>query len=187
MAEAAPPPLDRALPWALPEGGLDLFEEHGLQQIGLRLRPPFSAYMAGLPLPLEPNRVAAMGAMRSLWLGPDEWLLTAPENATPGLFGRLQRAVGGRRAAVTDLSSSRAVIAVAGERARDLLAAGCGLDLHPRVFAPGQCAQTLFARVPIILDQVGAQPQYRLFVRRSYARWLCAYMIDAAAGLDREG
>ena len=44
------------------------------RRIGLRLRPPFPAYLAGLPVPLVPNRVAAMGGTRILWLGPDEWL-----------------------------------------------------------------------------------------------------------------
>ena len=184
MAELPLSALDLVLPWTAPDGDVELAEQRDVQQIGLRLRPPFPAYLAGLPLPLEPNRTAVMGAVRSLWLGPDEWLVTAPEAASPGLLTRLQRAVGGRRAAITDLSSSRAVLALSGARASDLLAAGCGLDLHPRVFRPGQCAQTLFARMPIILDQTGADPpQYRLLVRRSYARWLAAWLIDAAAGL----
>jgi sarcosine oxidase, subunit gamma len=81
------------------------------------------------------------------------------------------------------LSSSRMIIQIAGERARDLLAAGCGLDLHPRVFAPGYCAQTLLCRVPVILDQLSDAPHYRVLVRRSYARWLIARLCDAAEGL----
>jgi len=41
-------------------------------------------------------------------------------------------------------------------------------------------AQTLFAGVSVILDQLSAAPSYRLFVRRSFARWLCRWLIDAA-------
>ena len=52
-------------------------ETDPLRQIGLRLRPPFPADLGGLPLPLTPNRVAVMGSVRTLWLGPDEWLVTA--------------------------------------------------------------------------------------------------------------
>jgi hypothetical protein len=59
------------LPWAKP-GHVELTELSPARQIGLRLRPPYPAYLAGLPLPLEPNRVAAMGPTRMLWLGPDE-------------------------------------------------------------------------------------------------------------------
>jgi heterotetrameric sarcosine oxidase gamma subunit len=66
-----------------------------------------------------------------------------------------------------------------------LLRKGCGLDLHPRKFGPGQCAQTVFAKLPVIIDQLGPDrlgvaPVYRLFVRRSAAHWLAQWLIDAA-------
>jgi sarcosine oxidase subunit gamma len=169
------------LPWSSPS--LDLGEASAARQVGVRLRPPFPAYLSGIPLPLSPNRVAAAGTLRMLWLGPDEWLAVA-EGDAPDLLPRLERAVAGRRAAVSDLSSSRAIIAIGGSAARALLAAGCGLDLHPRVFGPGHCAQTLLARVPVILDQLDDAPHYRVLVGRSYARWLCAWLVDAAEGLD---
>jgi sarcosine oxidase subunit gamma len=153
-----------------------------MRQIGLRLRPPFPAYLAGIPLPLAANRVTATGALRVLWLGPDEWLITA-DGDSPDLLPRIERAVTGRRAALNDLSASRAVIEIAGAGARDLLAAGCGLDLHPRVFGPGRCAQTLLARVAVILDQIDPTPRYRVFIRRSYERWLIDWLIDTAEGL----
>jgi sarcosine oxidase, subunit gamma len=168
------------LPWSSPT--VSLGELTPMRQVGLRLRPPFPAYLAGIPLPLTPNRVAVTGALRVLWLGPDEWLIVA-EGDAPDLLPRLERAVTGRRAAVHDLSSSRRVIAIGGGAARDLLAAGCGLDLHPRVFGPGQCAQTLLARVPVILDQLDEAPHYRLLAGRSFARWLVDWAIDAAEGL----
>jgi sarcosine oxidase subunit gamma len=173
--------LDGLLPWSSPLVALSALGP--ARQIGVRLRPPFPAYLAGLPLPLVPNRVAAMGPVRVLWLGPDEWLVVA-EGAAPDLLPRLERAAAGRRAAVNDLSSSRAILELGGGGARDLLAAGCGLDLHPRAFTPGRCAQTLFAGVPVLIDQLSEAPAYRLFVRRSCARWLCQVLIDAAQGLD---
>jgi sarcosine oxidase, subunit gamma len=167
------------LPWS--SGGVTLSKAPPVRQVGLRLRPPFPAYLAGIPLPLASNRVAATGSLRVLWLGPNEWLIIA-EGEAPDLMPRLERAVAGRRAAITDLSSSRAIIEIAGRAARELLGAGCGLDLHPRVFGPGQCAQTLLARVLVILDQLDDAPRYRLLVRRSYARWLVDWLIDAAQG-----
>jgi sarcosine oxidase, subunit gamma len=172
------------LPWSSPTVALS--ELRPARQVGLRLRPPFPAYLAGIPLPLTPNRAVATGSLRVLWLGPDEWLVVA-EGVAPDLLPRLERAVSFRRAALSDLSSSRMIIELAGSAARDLLAAGCGLDLHPRAFGPGQCAQTLLARVPVILDQLNEAPQYRLLVRRSYARWLCDWLIDAVEGLAGEG
>lgn len=168
------------LPWSLPDGAILLQEQGFMRQLVLRRRGPSTAYLAGLPLPLEPNRVAAMGPVRILWLGPDEWLITAPDAAAPDLTDRLARAIVGRLAVLLDLSSSRAILSIAGARARALLEKGCGIDLHPRAFGPGQCAQTLFAKVPVIIDQLTAAPSYRLLVRRSYARWLCEWLIDAA-------
>jgi sarcosine oxidase subunit gamma len=183
-------PLEGVLPWSLPDGAVALSELRFAEQIGLRLKPPVSAYLAGVPVPLTPNQVANMGMLRTLWLGPDEWLVTAPRGLAPDLTGRLRRAVAGRHAAVVDLSAGRAVIEIGGPRARTLLQKGCGLDLHPRVFGPGQCAQTMFAKLPVILDQLGSErpgaerlgavPVYRLFVHRSAARWLTGWLIDAA-------
>ena len=180
MTEARRSPLDGILPWALPDGAVALTELRFAEQIGVRVRPPVAAYLAGVPLPLEPNRVASMRTLRTLWLGPDEWLVTSPEGAAPDLIGRLTRALAERPAMVTDLSSSRAIIEITGPQARTLLEKDCGLDLHPRTFAPGCCAQTLFARLPVILDQLSAAPAYRLLVRRSSARWLARWLIDAA-------
>src|SRR6266446_2846856 len=180
MAEGRRSPLEGVLPWALPGGEVALGELRFAEQIGVRVRPPVAAYLAGVPLPLEPNRVASMRLVRTLWLGPDEWLVTAPEGAAPDLRGRITLALASRQATVVDLSASRAVIEISGPRARALLEKGCGLDLHPRVFGPGYCAQTLFAKLPVILDQLSAAPSYRLFVRRSAARWLAEWLIDAA-------
>jgi sarcosine oxidase, subunit gamma len=184
MAETRHSPLEGVLPWSLSSGSGDqavsLSELRFARQIGLRLRPPCPAYLGGVPLPLRPNRVAIMRAVRTLWLGPDEWLITAPEAAVPDLYSWIARAAAGHRAEATDLSASRAIIEIAGTKARTLLEKGCGLDLHPRAFMPGYCAQTVFAKLPVIIDQTSAAPGYRLFVRRSAARWLVDWLIDAA-------
>jgi len=180
MAEARRSPLDGVLPWALPGEAVVLTELRFAELIGLRVKPPVAAYLAGVPLPMQPNRIASMREIRTLWLGPDEWLVTAPEGAAPELMARLTRALGGGRAMLTDLSASRVIIEITGAQARSLLEKGCGLDLHPRTFGPGQCAQTLFAKLPAIIDQLAAAPAYRLFVGRSAARWLADWLIDAA-------
>ncbi len=173
-------PLNGVLPWSPPGGAVRLSELRFAEQIGLRVKPPVAAWLAGVPLPLTPNRVAGMGRLRTLWLGPDEWLVTSPRGFAPDLVGRLRRAVAMRHATVVNLSASRAIVEIEGPRARTLLQKGCGIDLHPREFGPGHCAQTVFAKLPVIIDQLSAAPVYRLFVRRSAARWLAEWLIDAA-------
>src|SRR3954470_7887680 len=113
MADPGPErraPLDPMLPWSLPGGAVRLSELRFAAQIGLRLKPPVPAYLEGVPLPLTPNRVASRGALRTLWLGPDEWLVTSPGGLAPDLVGRLRRAVASRQAVIVDLSASRTII-----------------------------------------------------------------------------
>jgi len=75
---------------------------------------------------------------------------------------------------VTDVSESRTTIAIGGPRARDLLAKGTSIDLHPRVFGPGACAQTGFAGANIILRQIDDAPTFELLVLDSFAEHVWA-------------
>lgn len=153
-------------------------------QIGLRGDPEDGALLAavqsvvGGSLPLAPNTVVAAPPLSMLWLGPDEWLLAGAAN-TAALVVQLEAALAGRHCAVVDLSASRAVLELSGPHSRSVLAKGCGLDLHPRVFAPGRCAQTLLARTGVILEQLDTVPSWRLFARRSFAEYLAQWLIDA--------
>jgi sarcosine oxidase subunit gamma len=69
---------------------------------------------------------------------------------------------------------------VAGPRARDLLAHGCALDLHPRSFGPGRCAQTMLARAQVLLVAHDGD-EFTVFVRSSFAGYLATWLLDAAA------
>src|SRR5207302_506874 len=68
-----------------------------------------------------------------------------------------------------------------GALARETLMKGCSLDLHPRSFTPGQCAQTMLARAQIILHQIDGAPSYDLYPRRSFAEYLWLWLCDAMA------
>ena len=105
------------------------------------------AAVAGLRLPAEPNTVARGERYDALWLGPDEWLLRSVEPAPAGgLHARLSSALAGADAAAVDVGSGYTVLEISGAQAREALARGCPLDLHPRVFKTGQCAQSHFSR-----------------------------------------
>lgn len=139
-------------------------------------------------LPIEPNTVTSNGTLTLLWLGPDEWLATFHE-ATPEadgqLVARLRNALKGQHAAVTAVGESLACISVAGPRARDVIAKGCPLDLHPRVFGGvGHCAQSHLAKTAITLHQVGDETtgglSFDLYTRRSFGGYLWNWLEDAA-------
>src|SRR5689334_18439732 len=48
----------------------------------------------GVALPQEPCRAATAGERAALWLGPDEWLLLAPEHEGVAIAAALVRAIG---------------------------------------------------------------------------------------------
>ncbi len=170
------------------EAGVRLGERPFRGMIALRGDAGDPAFLAavedavGLVPPTAPNTIAATGdgLPRILWLGPDEWLVVTAEGVEAGLVHRLSESLGGRHAAVVDVSDGRTVIALAGPRARDVLAKGCPLDLHPRAFAPGRCAQTLLAKAAVILDQVDDAPGFEIYVPRSFADYLWRWLEDAA-------
>jgi len=156
-----------------------------LAQIGLRGDPADAAFtgsvraVLGADLPLAPNTVTAAPHGAAMWLGPDEWLVVAPPGAERELAPRLAAAVDRLHAAVVDLSASRTAIDLAGPRSREVLQKGCGLDLHPRAFAAGRCAQTALARTAIILHFIDETPAWRIYVRNSFAAYLATWLIDA--------
>jgi sarcosine oxidase subunit gamma len=141
----------------------------------------------GVALPSEPNSTTGQDDLRVFWLGPDEWWAVTPGDG-PAMADKLRAAVAGQKAAVTDVSESRTCIHISGARARDLLSKGCPLDLHPRVFSAGRCAQSLCAKVMITLHQVaddsddttGSGPAYDVYVLNSFAEYLWLWLEDAA-------
>ena len=158
-----------------------------LGHIGLRCDPGDSALTGSIErvldcsLPRTPNtfRVAA-AADKVLWLGPDEWLILAPEGREPALAQALRQAAGDGFAAVVELGSGQTVIELTGARAREVIAKGCPLDLHPRAFGPGRCAQSRLARTLVTLAQLDDAPTFELIVRRSFADYLWQWLLDAS-------
>jgi sarcosine oxidase, subunit gamma len=138
-----------------------------------------ASYLSLEALP-GPNRFVATGAgdAECFWLGPEEWLVVGPRSARETMLEALEQAVGPDDGAAVDLSASRVLVELEGPRAREVLASCCALDLHPRVFGPGQCAQTLVAKAPILLSQVDETPSYRLFVRPSLAAYVTSWLAD---------
>jgi sarcosine oxidase subunit gamma len=133
-------------------------------------------------LPLEPNTVAESRARTAFWLGPNEWLLMTPPDGETELIQALRGKLENLFAAVTDVTGGYTVITVAGPRARDVLAKGCPLDLHPSALAPGQCAQTLIAKTGALLRPLAGEPaRFDIIVRRSFADYLWCWLEDAAA------
>jgi sarcosine oxidase, subunit gamma len=132
-----------------------------------------------LDLPTVPNTVNSIPSLSALWLGPDEWLLVGEPGSEDRIVTKCGEALATLHSSIVDVSADRTVIEVSGGRSRDLLAKGCSIDLHPRAFAVGQCAQTNFSRAQVIVTQTNNVPTWRLFVRSSFASYLALWLMDA--------
>jgi sarcosine oxidase subunit gamma len=132
-----------------------------------------------LGLPATPNTWSAGDGREVLWLGPDEWLVVAEPGGAAALLAELGTALDGVHHSVVDVSANQAVVELAGHDRVDLLAQGCGLDLHPRSWRDGDCAQTLLARVPVLLQE--RADVTRILVRPSFATYLVDWLRQAAA------
>lgn len=135
-------------------------------------------------LPREACTATHYDGVSALWMGPDQWWIVSQGNGAE-MADKLRQALDGQHAAVTDISDSRVCIRVAGPRSRDLLAKGCPLDLHPRVFGSGRCAGTLLAKAGVTLHQVAGDedadgPAFVIYTTRSFADYLWRWLEDAA-------
>ena len=185
----------RAAAEAGTEAGVVLAERAFRGLVNLRgdaADPAFLAAVAavvGQPPPVESNRVAGpddLGAgPRLLWLGPSEWLAVTEADGGSALAAALASSLAGRHGAVTDVSESRVVIAISGPEARRALSKGMIIDLHPRAFATGHCAQSLCGRADVIAHCLGDGTDdtpllYEVYGLRSFAEYLWAWLEDAA-------
>ncbi|MFC8363467.1 sarcosine oxidase subunit gamma [Streptomyces griseorubiginosus] len=166
-------------------GAVRLAELPFLTQLDVRLDPKGAAADAvglalGLTLPVEPGTVVRAGELTALWLGPDEWLVVAPPGRRD-TAARVREAAGDEPVSVVDVSAQRTTLLVSGPRARDLLAHGCALDLHPRAFGAGRCAQTTLGRTQVVLvARDEPSTGFWVLVRSSFAGYLADWLVDAA-------
>jgi heterotetrameric sarcosine oxidase gamma subunit len=127
--------------------------------------------------PPDAPRAVQQGEHQLVWSGPGQWLFVGPGRATiESLTARLQGL-----AAVSDQSDARAMLRISGPRARDALAKGCMIDLHPRAFTTGDTALTSIAHIGIQLWQVGDAPSYDIIVFRSMAASFWSWLSAASA------
>jgi sarcosine oxidase, subunit gamma len=145
---------------------------------GDAVRAP-AAKMLGAELP-GAMRSVAVGETAILWLGPDEWLVLAGTADAEPTAASLRAALAGTHHAVVVVSDRMAGIGIAGARSRDVLNAGCPLDLHPSAFAPGAVTRTVLAKAPVVLWRPGEPEAFELWVTGSFAPYAWLFLENAA-------
>nr|WP_294531176.1 sarcosine oxidase subunit alpha family protein [uncultured Rhodopila sp.] len=131
----------------------------------------------GVLLPTVPCRSVIARERAALWLGPDEWLIQAPEGST-GLEALARRAPADRPASVVDVSQGFRALELAGPRAAWCLNGFCALDLDPRAFPVGMCTRTLLGKAEVVLWRIGAEV-FHIDVPRSLLPYVWACLEEA--------
>ncbi|MDH3386803.1 MAG: sarcosine oxidase subunit gamma [Gammaproteobacteria bacterium] len=170
-----------------PRGNAPRIEEKPfLGYINLRGKPGNTRFVAGVlkvlgvEAPTAANTVIEAGDNRIYWLGPDEWLVVTPAGQQDKLKADLLAALKGAFCSVVDNSSGLTMVRISGANAGALLATDCPLDLHPREFRPGQCAQTRLAKAGMIVAPLDDGSGFDIIIRRSFADYLLQWLQDAA-------
>ncbi len=132
----------------------------------------------GVALPEAPCRAAVAGERAALWLGPDEWLLLAPEIEGPAIEAGLTSALAGLPHALVDVGHREIGLLVSGPSAETILAASCPIDLEAAAFPVGACTRTVLGKAEIVLWRIGLDA-FRLEVARSFVAYVAALLEQA--------
>jgi heterotetrameric sarcosine oxidase gamma subunit len=131
---------------------------------------------SGALLPVELYRGASYGDSHLVRITQHQYWWIAAGSAS---MVRLARELPESAGTVTVLSAGRVRIRIMGPAARDVLAKGISLDLHPAVFQVGRSAQTGLHHTGVFLERVG-DDCYEIYVPRTYAECIWEWLIDAA-------
>jgi len=161
-----------------------------LGYLNLRGKSSNTAFLAailkvlGCEPPTEANTMVESGDTHIYWLGPDEWLVITPTDQQGKVQADLKKALAGVFSSVVDNSSGLTMLEITGDNAANLLATDCPLDLHPREFRPGQCAQTRLAKAGMTIAPLRKGAGFEVIIRRSFADYLLLWMQDAAVAFE---
>ncbi|WP_432256372.1 sarcosine oxidase subunit gamma [Limimaricola sp. AA108-03] len=151
-------------------------------RFSLRVREAHRAALAqalGLDLPERVGAAARSGGRAALCLGPDEWLIHAPEAEAIAAAGA--RAYAQAPHALVEISDREITFAVSGPAARELLSIACPRDLER--LAPGRVVRTVFDTAQVVLWRDGPDA-FRLDVWRSFAPHVRALLETGRVELD---
>jgi len=171
--------------------GIKIQEMPFVNKINLRINPENTHHISSLGkileviLPTKPNTYIQKNGIKIIWLGPDEWLLV--DNIKNHMFEKLKNNFDDVEASLTDVSENRTIIRISGEKIYTLLSKFLFLNLESNLSNQLSCAQTLFAKVPVLLvrnNNDNQIPEIDIFTNRSYANYVYNLIVDGTKYLN---
>ena len=133
----------------------------------------------GVDLPDTPQRVEGKD-IAFIWAGPDQWIAIAERGQDRDIEVELKPLLDGL-SSIVDQSDARAVVRISGPPARDVLAKGVPIDLHPRAFKANNVAITHASHIGIIFWQIDDAPAYEIAMFRSFADSFTHWLLESSA------
>jgi sarcosine oxidase subunit gamma len=149
-------------------GPVSLTVQPETARFNLRIDPVHLAAASdafGLALPPAIGHGAEDDGRRALCLGPDEWVLSAPEPEAGTIASAFARHYAEQPHSLVDLSDREIAVRIEGPQAVTLLSVGCPVDVEG--IAVGNGARTIFDGVQVVLYRDAAE-RFTLEVWRSF-------------------
>ena len=117
------------------------------------------------------RRIVDGAGGRVAWMSPDELLILCAHDRAQAMVGELAAALGREHALVVNVSDARAVFAVSGTGAREVLAKLAPVDLSDEAFQPGEIRRTRLAQVPAAF-WINQDGRFEIVCFRSVAQYV---------------
>jgi sarcosine oxidase subunit gamma len=159
----------------------------GLATVAARKGAPLRAAVKasyGVNLP-DDSTVGPGPEVSFVGYGPGQWLAVSGTLRNDTLAKQLGQDLKAL-ASVSDQSGGRTLLRLSGTRARDVLAKGLPIDLHPSVFGPGSAATSTISLMGVQLWQVDEAPTYDIALFRSVSASFWRWLIASAAEFGYE-
>jgi sarcosine oxidase subunit gamma len=129
----------------------------------------------GLKLKDEPLTVINNNDTRILWNGPKNWLLVSTKK---DLLSNISQNFKDTDFAITDLSSSKAIIEIEGNNSKEVLKKGCPFNFND--LNKNNCLNSTYNGISITVDMLNENPdKVRIFSLRSFGESLYHSITDA--------
>lgn len=125
-----------------------------------------------------PGQIYVHQMRGAAWMSPDEVLLLVPCAEAQAICARIDAGLAGQHHLAANVSDARAVIAVEGAGAAEVLAKLAPVDLHPDHFAPGQFRRTLMGQIAAAFWRDDAR--FVVICFRSVAEYAFALLAQSA-------
>lgn len=140
------------------------------------LLPPHDYLKLAIPV----NTFSNEGSIRCSRMSPDEWQVVGPLPIKNKIAKELSELVGGLFSSIVDIDQRDVELALSGPMARELISAGCPLDLSSDAFPSGSVARSVYGAIGITVLNTG--DGFILECMRSFVPYLKVFMQTIVGG-----